>query len=127
MSSAGPGHHTEQGVVVPRQALGRGVEHQVDAVVERTLHRGAGEGGVDDRDGSADRTDRVEIDERQGGVGRRLHEDDLRLARADGGRDGIDVRSVDEGDIDAEAGQVHHHQPVRDREDLPGGHDVVAR
>ena len=77
--------------------------------------------------GPADGADGVEVDERQGGVGRRLHEDDLRLARADGGGDGVGVGAVDEGDVDAEAGQVHHHQPVGDREDLPGGHDVVAR
>ena len=55
MTSALPGDHAEQAVVVAGDALGGGVQHQVDAVVERPLHDGAGEGGVDHGDRSGDR------------------------------------------------------------------------
>ena len=49
------------------------------------------------------------------------------LPGSDGGGDGVGVGAVDERDVDAEARQVHHQQAVGDREDLPGGDDVVAR
>ena len=50
ISSALAGDHAEQAVVVAGDALGGGVQHEVDAVVERSLHHRPGEGRVDDRD-----------------------------------------------------------------------------
>ena len=67
-----------------------------------------------------------EVHEGERGVGRRLHEDQLRATGDDRGGDRIDVRPVDERDVDAEARQVHGEQRVGHREDLAGGHDVVA-
>ena len=108
-------------------ALGGGVEHEVDAVVERALHRGRGERRVDELVGPCDGGERVEVHERQRRVGRRLRQDDLGLAGPHRGGERGGVGAVDERDVDPEARQVEGEQRVGDGEHLAGGHDVVAR
>ena len=100
----GAGHHADRGVVVAGDALRRRVHDQVDAVGDRVLPEGRGERGVDDRGGPVDRPQRVEVDEVEARIGRRLGEHQHGAARLDGSLEGTGLGAVHEGHVDAQAG-----------------------
>ncbi len=119
----GPG----DGDAVAAQELGRRVHDDVGAVLERPAQVGRGEGVVDhqrDRRVVGDLGDRRQVHDLQPRVAQGLAEDQPRL-RPDRLGEALRVARVDEGRLDAEAGQRMGEQVVaaavdrRRRDDVP--------
>ncbi len=120
-------HHAERGVVVATDALGGGVHHEVDAVVEGTLGQRGGEGRVDGGDGTGDAADVVEVDEVEARVRGRLGPHQHRATRLDRGREGARLGAVHERDVDPETRAHRLEDHLGSGIELPLGHQVVAR
>ncbi len=120
------GDYPEGGVVVPGQALGRRVDHQVAAVLERPLDQRSGKGGIDHPQWAGHGAERIQVDELQHRVGRGLHEHQHRTPGDDGGGDGAGVGTVDEGDVDPEARAHTLEEQGAGGVELALGHHVVA-
>ena len=108
--------------------LGRGVNDDVGAVVERRLKDGRHEGVVHHHE----RTGRVgnlsecgDIDQLQHGIGRRLEPEHLRVGPQVLPKRG-GVREVSEGELHAEAGEHLGEEPVGAAVEVVAGHHMVA-
>mmetsp|Transcript_31002 Transcript_31002/g.95760 ORF Transcript_31002/g.95760 Transcript_31002/m.95760 type:complete len:455 (-) Transcript_31002:40-1404(-) len=116
------------GDVVAVVVLGRGLQDQVDAVVDRAADDGRGEGRVGHVHEAlllGERRERRQVGEHERRVGRGLGEDHLGVG-LDGGLDLVQVGHVDEGELHVEAGEHDAHRAVRAAVRAVGDDGVVA-
>ena len=119
---------TAHGDAVTTDPLGRRVDDDIGAVLERAVERRRGEGAVDHQrqarflrhTGHGGNVKHI-----QTGVADDLAEDHAGIG-LDRGADGVDVRAIDEGGGDAKARQGQLHQVDRPAVERLGRHDMVA-
>ncbi len=90
------GDHAERRVVEPGNPLRGRVQRQVNAVRQRLLAERGREGRIDDGDGSAQRTQLVEIDQLEARIRRCLGQCEHGLARSQRGRKRTGLCAVDQ-------------------------------
>ena len=124
----GSRHRARDHVRVPVQILGRAVNHQVRAVLERPVVDGGRERRVHDQRhslGLAELRDRLDVDHPQQRVGRRFDEDGARVL-LERPLPGALLEGRDERHLDPEPAELLREQPVRAAVDPLAREQVIA-
>ena len=119
---------TAHGDAVTADPLGRRVDDDIGAVLERAVERRRGEGAVDHQRQARflrHPSDGGDVEHVQTGVADDLAEDHAGIG-LDRGAYGVDVRAIDEGGGDAKARQGQLHQVDRPAVERLGRHDMIA-